>query len=62
MINFKSISICATRHPGRDSLRAILPEALRVNANPFQTDLCRDPEAMDGNVQAGGKSCIAGIA
>ena len=31
------------RHPGRDSRQAILPDALWVNANLFQTDLCRDP-------------------
>ncbi len=31
-----------------DSRQAILPVALRVNANLFQTDLCRDPVAMDG--------------
>jgi len=48
------------RHPGRDSCQAILPDTLWVNANPFQTDLCRDPEAMDGNVQVGSKSCNAG--
>jgi hypothetical protein len=30
-----------TRHPGRDSRQAILPDALRVNANLFLTDLCR---------------------
>lgn len=33
------------RHTGRDSRQTILPVALpvalRVNANPFQTDLCR---------------------
>jgi hypothetical protein len=38
-----------TRHLGRDSHQAILPDALRVNANLFQTDLCRDPGAKDGN-------------
>ena len=31
-----------------DSRQAILPDALRVNANLFQTDLCRNPVAMDG--------------
>jgi hypothetical protein len=31
-----------------DSRQAILPVALRVNANLFQTDLCRDQVAMDG--------------
>jgi prepilin-type N-terminal cleavage/methylation domain-containing protein len=31
------------RHTGRGSRRAILPDALRVNANPLQTDLCRYP-------------------
>ena len=31
-----------------DSRQAILPDALRVNANLFQTDLCRNPESMDG--------------
>ncbi len=30
-----------------DSCQAILPDTLRVNANPFQTDLCRDPEDRD---------------
>jgi len=39
---FECISIYTIRHPGRNSLRAILPEALRVNANPFQTNLCWD--------------------
>jgi adenosine deaminase len=36
------------RHSGRDSCQAILPDTLRVNANLFQTDLCRNPDAMDG--------------
>jgi hypothetical protein len=31
-----------------DSLRAFLPVALWVNANLFQTDLCRKPGSMDG--------------
>ena len=31
-----------------DSLRAFLPGALRVNANLFQTDLCRNLGSMDG--------------
>ena len=35
------------RHSGRDSHQAILPDALRVNANLFQTDLCRNPDYMD---------------
>jgi len=35
------------RHSGRDSRQAILPDALRVNANLFQTDLCRNPDYMD---------------
>ncbi|MCF7965510.1 MAG: hypothetical protein K9L79_08215 [Methylobacter tundripaludum] len=35
------------RHSGRDSCQAILPDTLRVNANPFQTDLCRNPGSMD---------------
>jgi hypothetical protein len=35
------------RHFGRDSRQAILPDALRVNANLFQTDLCRNPGSMD---------------
>ena len=35
------------RHSGMDSLWAFLPGALRVNANPFQTDLCRNPGYMD---------------
>jgi hypothetical protein len=37
------------RHSGMDSRQAILPDALRVNANLFPTDLCRNPVAMDGN-------------
>ena len=36
------------RHPGRDSHQAILPDALRFNANLFQTGLCRIPGPMDG--------------
>ena len=36
-----------SRHSGRDSRQAIPPAALRVNANPFQTDLCRNPDYMD---------------
>jgi hypothetical protein len=28
-----------------DTRQAIPPDALRVNANLFQTDLCRNPEA-----------------
>jgi hypothetical protein len=36
----------ATRSVG--SCQAILPDILRVNANPFQTDLCRNPASMDG--------------
>jgi hypothetical protein len=31
-----------------DSRQAIVPVALRVNANLFQTDLCPDPVAMEG--------------
>jgi hypothetical protein len=31
-----------------NSHQAILPDALRVNANLFQTDLCRNPGSMDG--------------
>jgi len=31
-----------------DSRQAFLPDALRVNANLFQTDLCRNPGSMDG--------------
>ncbi len=36
-----------SRHAGRDSRQAILPVALRVNANLFQTDLCRHPGHME---------------
>ncbi|PKM36565.1 MAG: hypothetical protein CVV06_10450, partial [Gammaproteobacteria bacterium HGW-Gammaproteobacteria-10] len=32
-----------TRHSAMDSLRTILPGALRVNANPLHTDLWRKP-------------------
>jgi hypothetical protein len=42
------ITIFQDRHSGRDSHQAILPAALRVNANLFQTDLCRNPGSMDG--------------
>ena len=35
------------RHSGMDLRQAILPAALRVNANLFQTDLCRNPGYMD---------------
>ena len=42
------ITIFQDRHSGRDSRQAILPDALRVNANLFQTDLCRNPDSMDG--------------
>ena len=31
-----------------DSHQAIQLDALRVNANLFQTDLCRNPGTMDG--------------
>jgi hypothetical protein len=31
-----------------DSRQAILPDALQVNANLFQTDLYRNPGSMDG--------------
>ncbi|CAA9891017.1 hypothetical protein METHB2_320004 [Candidatus Methylobacter favarea] len=34
-------AIKLSRHTGMDSLQASLPEALRVNANLFWTDLCR---------------------
>jgi hypothetical protein len=40
------------RHSGRDSRQAVLPDALRVNANLFQTDLCRNPEHMDVKLSA----------
>jgi len=42
-----------TRHPGMDSRQAVLPDALRVNANLFQTDLSRQavlPDALRVNV------------
>jgi len=42
------IYIFQDRHSGMDSRQAILPDALRVNANLFQTDLCRYPGSMDG--------------
>jgi hypothetical protein len=42
------ITIFHDRHSGMDSHQAILPDALRVKANLFQTDLCRNPGAMDG--------------
>ncbi len=45
--NTDSTVIC---HLGRDSHYAILHNALWVNANLFQTDLCRDPESKDGMI------------
>jgi hypothetical protein len=36
-------TLWSSRHSGMDSRQAILPDALRVNANLFQTDLCRNP-------------------
>ncbi|MFA5922909.1 MAG: hypothetical protein WC856_16745 [Methylococcaceae bacterium] len=36
------------RRSGSYSRQAILTDAFRVNANLFQTDLCRNPEAEDG--------------
>ena len=39
-----------SRHTGRDSRQAILPDALRVNANLFLTDLCRYPGRRDVKV------------
>ncbi|MDD5265836.1 MAG: hypothetical protein PHO08_01740 [Methylococcales bacterium] len=41
------INLWEDRHSGRDSRQAILPDALRINANLFQTDLCRNPDYMD---------------
>ena len=41
------ITIFQDRHSGMDSHQAILPDALRVNANLFQTDLCRNPGYKD---------------
>ena len=38
------------RHTGRDSCQAILPDTLRINANLFQTDLCRYPGHMEVNI------------
>jgi hypothetical protein len=46
---FFQVAYYTVCHPGRDSRQAILADALRLNANPFQTDLRGDPEAMDGN-------------
>ena len=46
------INIFQYRHFGMDSSQAILPDALRVNANLFQTDLCRNPGTMYGFVPA----------
>jgi hypothetical protein len=43
-----TITIFQDRHSGMDSHQAILPDALWVNANLFQTDLCRNPGSMDG--------------
>ncbi|WP_213069380.1 hypothetical protein [Methylomicrobium album] len=39
--------IKSNRHLGGDSCQAFLPGPLRVNANLFQTDLCRDPDCRD---------------
>jgi hypothetical protein len=37
------ITIFTDRHSGMDSRQAVLPGALWVNANLFQTDLCWNP-------------------
>jgi hypothetical protein len=42
------LTIFQDRHSGLDSHQAILPDAFRVNANLFQTDLYRNPGSMDG--------------
>jgi hypothetical protein len=42
------ITLFQYRHSGMDSPQAILPDAHRVNANLFLTDLCRNPGTMDG--------------
>ncbi len=45
---YKKAGSTVIRHLGRDSHYAILHNALWVNANLFQTDLCRDLEPKDG--------------
>ncbi len=45
---YKKADSTVIRHLGRDSHYATLHNALWVNANLFQTDLCRDPEPKDG--------------
>jgi hypothetical protein len=49
--NFFKSQKLSNRHHGMESRQAILPDALRVNANLFQTDLCRDPEHRDVLIQ-----------
>ncbi|MDD1623800.1 MAG: hypothetical protein LUQ56_02430 [Methylococcaceae bacterium] len=39
------------RRSGSYSRQAILTDAFRVNANLFQTDLCRNPEAGGWRVE-----------
>jgi hypothetical protein len=41
------IAMFQDHYSGMDSLRAFLSAALWVNANVFQTDLCRNPEHWD---------------
>jgi hypothetical protein len=41
------IVIHIARHSGRDSCQTFLSGTLRVNANLFQTDLCRNPGYRD---------------
>jgi len=45
---YKNTDSTVIRHLGRDSHDAIRHNALWVNANLFQTDLCRDPGSKDG--------------
>ena len=47
---YKNTDSTVIPHLGRDSHDAILHNALWVNANLFQTDLCRDPGSKDGAI------------
>jgi hypothetical protein len=47
LVVIHKVTVVHTPSFHRDSRQAILPDALRVNANMFQTDLCRNPEHKD---------------
>jgi hypothetical protein len=51
------VALFLSRHTGRDSRQAILPDALRVNANLFPTDWCRtNSPGANWDVRSTGRS------